>query len=219
MVYNAVTPSGTNQLAGSASFRFRRKDFSTRPFFLPATAKKPDTYVNNWTGALGGPIVRDKWHFYAGGEYIDRDLSADRVITVSRATADLLGLSSSAVPDSGVMPTRQHTTFLIGKTDYQLSPAHKLSARYLFFNNDTSHNVGGGLNTVERATDQPDRMHSGSLQLISSLGASRLNELRLQVSQRRQSRSPSEGAGTGPAVTVSGGADFGGPIPATPPAA
>ncbi len=215
MVYNAVTPSGTNQLAGSASFRFRRKDFSTRPFFLPATAKKPDTYVNNWTGTLGGPIIRDKWHFYAGGEYIDRDLSADRVITVSRANADLLGLSSSAVPDSGVMPTRQHTTFLIGKTDYQLSPTNKLSARYLYFNNDTSFNIGGGLNTVERATDQPDRMHSGSLQLISSLGASRLNELRLQFSQRSQSRAPSEGAGSGPAITVSGVANFGGPISGT----
>src|SRR6266571_1249895 len=177
MVYNAVTPFGTNQLAGSASFRFRRKDFSARPFFLPATAKKPDTYVNNWTGTLGGPIIRDKWHFYAGGEYIDRDLSADRVIT--------------------------------------LSPANKLSARYLYFNNDTSFNIGGGLNTVERATDQPDRMHSGSLQLISSLGASRLNELRLQFSQRNQSRAPSEGAGTGPAITVSGVANFGGPISGT----
>src|SRR6266540_777998 len=215
MVYNAVTPFGTNQLAGSASFRFRRKDFSARPFFLPATARKPDTYVNNWTGTLGGPIIRDKWHFYAGGENIDRDLSADRVITVSRANADLLGLSASAVPDSGVMPTRQHTTFLIGKTDYQLSTTSKLSARYLYFNNDTSFNIGGGLNTVERATDQPDRMHSASLQLISSLGASRLNELRLQFSQRGQSRAPSEGAGTGPAITVSGVANFGGPISGT----
>jgi Carboxypeptidase regulatory-like domain/TonB dependent receptor len=215
MVYNAVTPSGSNRLSGAASFRFRRKDFSSRPFFLPEAAKKPDTYVNNWTGTLGGPIVRDKWHFYAGAEYIDRDLSADRVITVSRATADRLGLSPAAVPESGVMPTRQHTTFLIGKTDYQLSPESKLSARYLYFNNDTSFNVAGGLNTLERATDQPDRMHSMSVQLISSLGASRLNELRFQFSQRSQSREASLGAGEGPAVTVSGVANFGAPVSGT----
>src|SRR5262245_12106387 len=49
MVYNAITPSGTNQVTGSASFRFRRKDFSEKPFFLAATAPKPDTHVNNWT--------------------------------------------------------------------------------------------------------------------------------------------------------------------------
>ncbi|HSB60855.1 MAG TPA: carboxypeptidase-like regulatory domain-containing protein, partial [Vicinamibacteria bacterium] len=128
MVYNAVTPSGSNEVSGSASFRFRRKDFSSRPFFLSPTAQKPDTFVNNWTGTVGGPILKDRWHFYLGGEYIDRDLSADRVITVSRATADRLGLPPSAVPDSGVMPTRQHTTFLIGKSDYQLDPANKLSA-------------------------------------------------------------------------------------------
>ena len=34
MVFNAVTPSGSNELHGSASFRFRRKDLSARPFFL-----------------------------------------------------------------------------------------------------------------------------------------------------------------------------------------
>ena len=36
MVYNAITPSGTNDLHGSASFRFKRNGFSTDPFFLPA---------------------------------------------------------------------------------------------------------------------------------------------------------------------------------------
>ena len=74
-----------NQLSGSASFRFRRKDFSEKPFFLAATAPKPDTNVNNWTATLGGPIVKDRTHFYLGYEYVDRDLSADRVITVSPA--------------------------------------------------------------------------------------------------------------------------------------
>jgi len=45
MVYNAVTPSGSNDFRGSASYRFRRKGMSDRPFFLPATAPKPDTHV------------------------------------------------------------------------------------------------------------------------------------------------------------------------------
>lgn len=215
MVYNAVTPSGTNDLHGSASYRFRRKGLSSRPFFLSPTAPKPDTYVNDYTATLGGPLLRDRWHFYAGYEYVDRDLSADRVIASSVVqSAARLGLSASAVPAAGVMPATQGVHFFLGKSDYQLNPAHKLTARYFFFKNASPYNVGGGLNTVERATDFNDRMDSAAAQLVSSFGSTRLNELRVQFARRHQFRTASEGAGTGPAVTVSGVAQFGGPIAA-----
>src|SRR4029079_1094616 len=47
MVYNAITPSGTNDVHGSASFRFKRNPMSSRPFFLAATALKPDTVADD----------------------------------------------------------------------------------------------------------------------------------------------------------------------------
>lgn len=216
MVYNAITPSGTNQFSGSTSFRLRRKDFSARPFFLGATANKPDTHVNNWTATLGGPIRRDKTHFYVGYEFVDRDISADRVITVSPENAARLGLGANAIPSSGVIPATQTVSFLLGKVDHQLNAANKLSARYFFFQNSSPYNIGaasrGVANTVEQATDFNDRMDSVSMQLVSSIGASRLNELRVQYARRHQFRTASEGSGTGPAITVSGVANFGGPI-------
>jgi hypothetical protein len=210
MVYNAVTPSGTNQLSGSTSFRFRRKDMSETPFFFTGT-RKPDTHVNNWTATLGGPIRKDKTHFYVGYEYVDRDLSADRVITVSADNAARLGLGGSAIPDTRVIPAKQSVNFLLGKVDHQLAPEHKLSARYFFFKNSSPYNIGGGLNTLERATDFADRMDSASLQLVSTIGSTRLNELRVQFARRHQSRLPSAGAASGPAINVSGAANFGGP--------
>ncbi|MFQ5789702.1 MAG: carboxypeptidase regulatory-like domain-containing protein, partial [Acidobacteriota bacterium] len=82
MVYNVVTPSGTNDVAGTASYRFRRKDFSARPFFLAESRPKPDTNVDTFTGTFGGPFKTDRWHYYLGYEKVQRDLSADRVITV-----------------------------------------------------------------------------------------------------------------------------------------
>jgi hypothetical protein len=214
MVYNAVTPSGSNDFRGSASYRFRRKAMSEKPFFFPATAPKPFTNVNNYTATLGGPIVKDKWFFYGGYEFVDRNLSgnADRVISVTAANAARLGLSSTAVPVTSVIPATQSVNFFLGKTDYQLAPEHKLSARYFFFKNESPFNIGGGLNTVDWATDFHDRMDSASTQLISSFGGSRLNELRVQFARRHQSRTASDGAGTGPAITVSGVANFGGPI-------
>ncbi|HKZ32424.1 MAG TPA: carboxypeptidase-like regulatory domain-containing protein, partial [Vicinamibacteria bacterium] len=70
MVYNVVTPSGANALAGSASYRFRRDWTAERPFLLAANRPKPDLQVDNFTATLGGPIKKDKLFFYLGYEYL-----------------------------------------------------------------------------------------------------------------------------------------------------
>ena len=67
-------------------------------------------------------------------------------------------------------PPQQKVNFAFGKIDYQLIAEHKLSARYFFFKNLSPYNIGGGLNTVDRATDFTDRMDSASVQLISTFG-------------------------------------------------
>ena len=59
MVYNAITPSGTNSVHGSASFRFKRNAMSARSVLPRADgARKPDTEANDVTATLGGPIRR-----------------------------------------------------------------------------------------------------------------------------------------------------------------
>ena len=209
MVYNAITPSGTNDLRGSASFRFRRNAMSERPFFLAATARKPDTEVNDFTGTLGGPVLRDKAHFFGAYEFVDRSLiTGGQVITVTPANAERLGIG---LPSSGVMPANQSVNFGFGKLDHQFNRSHRLAARYFLFKNFSESNIGGGLNTLERATDFTDRMDSASAQLISTLGSSTLNELRFQYARRHQFRTAAPTAAEGPAVTVSGVAQFGGP--------
>jgi hypothetical protein len=189
---------------------------SARPFFLNPNAPKPDTHVDNYTATLGGPIVKDKWFYYAGYERVSRDLSADRVIAVTPANASRIGLSTKAIPASGVIPASQSVNFFLGKTDYQLAPDHKLNARYFFFKNESPYNTGtsngGTPNTVEQASDFHDRMDSASAQLISSFGADKLNELRFQFARRHQARTPSADSGTGPAIAISGIAFFGGPV-------
>lgn len=209
MVYNAVTPSGTNSLGGSASYRFRRKGLASRPFLLAPTAPKPELLVDDFMGSLGGPVVKDKLHFYVGYERLKNDLSAGRVITVTPETASTLGLSSTAV-QGGVIPAVQSVDMAIAKLDYQLDPNHRLSARYALFKNSTPENVGGGLNTRETATDFEDRMDSASAQLVSSFGGSTLNELRIGYGKRNNPRVPSAVAGPGPSVVITGVANFGG---------
>jgi hypothetical protein len=99
--------------------------------------------------------------------------------------------------------------FWFGKTDYQLSKGSLLSIRYFGFKNNSPANIGGGLTTTDRATDFTDRMDSTSGQVVSSIGGSMLNELRVQYARRHQFRTPGMSV-DGPAVTVSGKAEFGG---------
>ena len=109
MVYNAITPSGTNLVHGSASFRFKRNAMSSRPFFLAETARKPDTEANDVTATLGGPIKKDKWHYYGAYEYVDRSLiTGGQVVTVDPANAQALGIT---LPASGVIPAHQKVNF------------------------------------------------------------------------------------------------------------
>jgi hypothetical protein len=213
MIYNVITPSGTNQYRGDASYRFRRKDFAARPFTLSASAPKPDTNVDDIAGTFGGPIKLNKLHFFGGYEYVKKDLSADRVITVSQNTASLLGLSSDAL-GSGVVPAIQKVNMLVAKVDYEVVPGSRLSARWSLFNNKTPENIGstssGVPNTREVAYDFQDRMDNVGVQLTTAMGATRLNELRFAFGRRDNPLVPSPVAGPGPSVSITGVANING---------
>jgi hypothetical protein len=210
MIYNAITPSGTNTLKGQASYRVQRKAFAAFPFFVTGAHtpdRKPPTDVNVVTFDIGGPVVRDKTHFFGGYEHTERDLSGSAVITITPANQALLGLN-----EPPYMPRGLNTEFLIGKVDHQFNQSNRLSVRYIFFDNFINNNIGGGLNSVQRGTDFSDRQHSTAAQLISTLRPTLLNELRVQYATRAQGRVAGTQAGNGPAIVITGVANFGGPI-------
>ena len=207
LVYNAITPSGTNTFKGQGSYRFQRQAMVELPFFTPAGAAKPPTDVNVYTFDLGGPIAKDKTHFFGGYEHTERDLSGLAVITITPANQALLGLTEPAYQPRGL-----NTEFAIGKVDHQINSNNRLSFRYMFFDNFITANVGGGLLSVQRANDFTDRQHSTGAQLISTLSAGALNELRVQYATRAQSRAPNALSGTGPAINITNVAQFGGPV-------
>jgi hypothetical protein len=211
LVYNAITPSGTNQVHGDASYLFRRKSFSSFPFYFqrPRTEEnKPDTKVDTVTGTLGGPLVRNKLLYYLGYERTGRDLSAQRVITIRPEDAAALGLTGQPA----VIPATQAAKFFIGKMDYQLNAANRLTGRTIMFRNDSPYNgSGGGLNSLERATDFLDSMNSTAAQLVTMLGNRQLNEFRVQYANRSQGSTRNADSGSGPGVDVLG-IRFGSPL-------
>lgn len=203
LVYNAVTPSGTNTFRGDVGYRWREKSWSAFPFFFqgPRTDDtRPDNSLNITTATIGGPIVKNSLHFYTGYERTYREMP--RIINIDPGIATQVGVAQQP----GAIAAHQKVQFLIGKVDWQATPSQRLTARTNLFRNDNPLNGGGGGNTaIERSVDFRDQMWSHAVQAVSTLGASNLNELRLQVMQRTSRRYSSEGAGTGVSVNINGG--------------
>lgn len=203
LVYNAVTPSGTNKLRGDLGYRFRLKSFSAFPFYFQGEktdANRPDNSVRIFTATLGGPVIKNKLHYYAGSEWTYRDI--ERVITIDPTIATQVGV----VAQPSTVPQYQDVRFLITKLDYELKPGQRLTYRVNLFANNNPYNAGGGGNTaLERSVDFKDRMYSHAVQLVSTVGKTSLNELRTQVARRHQVRTAHPGTPTGIAITINGG--------------
>jgi hypothetical protein len=223
MVYNAVTPSGTNTFRGDGGYLFRRDPFSAFPFFFgctgvastcgnaPAGSVLPATKVDTGTFDIGGPIVKNRAFFYGGWEQTRRDLSSTSLVTITPANAAAIGLA----PQPAAVPNVQTGKFLIAKGDVQLNSANRATFRWLRFHNDAPYNSGGGLASLEWATNFLDAMDSFAGQVVSTIGSHSLNELRVQYAHRHQSSVRNSDSGTGPAVTVTGIASFGSPLGGT----
>jgi hypothetical protein len=213
LVMNNITPSGTNSIHGSGSYRFRRTWMSSRPFNLSPTAAKPPTTVDDFTVAVGGPIIKDRWHYYGGYEYVNRDFSGRpaQLVTITDANKTALiaaGLSANIFVPS--IPASQKVNFLIFRTDAQLTSAHRLTARFIKFTNYSPNNVGGGTNTLERTVDLDDKSDSLAIQLASVFSNGMLNEFRYQRAHRKSLFLPTSFTPTGvPSVTITNVAAFG----------
>src|SRR6478609_1429447 len=217
MVYNAVTPSGTNTFKGEASYLFRRDPFSAFPFFTgctgvastcgdaPAGSVLPATKVDTGTFDVGGPVIKNKAFFYTGWEQTRRDLSSTSPVTIVPANAAAIGLA----PQPAFVPNVQTGKFFILKGDMQLNGANRATVRWNRFHNDAPYNSGGGLASLEQATNFLDAMDSVAGQVVSTMGSSKLNEFRVQYAHRHQGSVANSDSGTGPAVAITGVASFG----------
>ena len=70
-IVNAVIKSGTNKIHGSAFEFFYNKDLRALDFFQAQNnLDKADTQKHEFGGSIGGPIVKDKVHFFADLERV-----------------------------------------------------------------------------------------------------------------------------------------------------
>ena len=85
-VVNVVTKSGSNELHGSG-WEFNRSDaLQARNYFAPSTQAKPALKQNQFGGAAGGPIEKNKLFFFGYYEgYRNRQGNTANVVVLSDA--------------------------------------------------------------------------------------------------------------------------------------
>ncbi|MEP6703381.1 MAG: TonB-dependent receptor, partial [Acidobacteriota bacterium] len=213
MIMNVITPSGSNKFSGNVSYRFRRPPFYTRPFFFSA-AELPESRVDDFTSAIGGPVIKDRWHFYFGYEHIqyDDNASADRVSAIRPKDRDDLvdaGLSPTIFPE--IIPSTGYGSFYILRSDVQLNEKNRLVIRFNRHDGKVQNFNAARLSTLDRATDNFSNERALAVQL-ASYTPRLLNEFRFQITGRTAGEVRNAASGTGPSVTITGVANFGSPV-------
>src|SRR5262245_15592179 len=165
-VVNAVTRQGSNAFHGSAfSFfqdsRLTSRDYFTRQNGLP----EPEGQQQHYGGTLGGPVVRNKAHFFFSFEGI----RADRATSVNIPSRPDL---NAAATTSG----RAWNTVV--RIDHQPAPAHTWGIRWLRESSPQDNVLipaGGRQVTLDAAREEHDvdQTTVGSLQSV--FGHARLN--------------------------------------------
>ena len=92
---NVVLNSGSNNVHGSAFEFLRNAALDARNFFAPASEPKPKYIRNQFGGALGGPIRRDRTFFFADYEGTRSREGITRVANVPTAQERIGNFSQS----------------------------------------------------------------------------------------------------------------------------
>lgn len=137
-VVNAVSKSGTNSLHGSAVYSTRNDIWDAPNFFTGVVAPFDETQ-SGFT--IGGPIIKNRAHFFGAYEYQKRNITARPNTGVAQFDVDT---------DAGIKRSLPS-----GRVDVQLSNNHRFFARgSVYYLNSQNQGVGG--NTTVSAGSNED---------------------------------------------------------------
>lgn len=117
-VINASVRSGTNQFHGAAWEFLRNTSLNAVGFFKPSSGVKPTLVQNQFGGAIGGPIVKDKAFFFAdyeGFRRVERTLQFASIPTLDQRNGNfgtpVKNPYTGEIYSNGIVPQSQITPF------------------------------------------------------------------------------------------------------------
>ncbi len=181
-VVNVITPSGTNDLDGAVTFLYRPSLLSSKPFGFTLGESEPNIGAYGLTAAIGGPVIRGRWHFYTGYEWTRRNTTSPITITDENRNALIAtGLPASIFLNSKV--TSDNLPYFIFRTDAKLSGGTRASFRYNRFDAGLRNSFTGGLSTTQRSLDRIGYDHAFAAQAVTSFSETFFNEFRFQYAR------------------------------------
>lgn len=169
-IVNAVTKSGTNRFSGVVFENFQDAKLTSKDYFAKKNElDKPDTRYQRLGGTIGGPIVRDKMHFFFS---VERFI-IDEGITINIPTRPQFNTTSTE-------KTRVWNTVI--RADHQINPNNTWGVRWLREASPQYNQIIGGV-TLEASREEFDVDQTVVATLNSVLANNKVNTLRTAWTQ------------------------------------
>ena len=180
-IINAISKSGTNAFHGIAGGLWQDAGMTQKDFFVKQNGlNKPDTKLQTYRANLGGPVVRDKAHFF---------FNLERVM-IDRANS----ITIPSHPEFNSSPVTQDRVWnTLARFDHQLSLNHTWAVRWLRESSPQLNQIVPVVLTVPIAVTLPVTANASREEndvdqtlvatLNSVLGSNRLNTLRVNFTQ------------------------------------
>src|SRR5882724_9352685 len=143
-VVNTVSKQGTNQLHGTAFFFQQNEKMTSLDYFAARQGlPKPEASQQQWGGNLGGPIVKNKLHFFVNLERIDQS----RARTMNIVARPELSFTGS---------TRDNVWNWMARMDHQINANNTWAVRWLRETSPQTNQLVNTFYTRTRAEEEQD---------------------------------------------------------------
>ncbi|WP_202946853.1 hypothetical protein [Nitritalea halalkaliphila] len=202
-----MTKAGTNEMEGAA-FVYHRNDNLASQTDIRGVQRDVSFHNTQWGFSLGGPIIKDKLHFYtvfdrqdAGEPVFIADIRNEDDERRLRIRQDTLNRFIDIARNKfGVGPEQQVGEFgrttvantIFARIDWQINKRNKLTIRNNFTNwsNPFSVNDNTAINLAEVWGDFTSKENSLLVSLRSIANASTTNELKVQFQHAERAFAP-----------------------------
>jgi hypothetical protein len=211
---NIVTHTGQNIWHGDATFFLQNQNLNARNPEVETGGRPLARKYQPGTSA-GGPIRRDRTFFFFAFEQSWENAQEWSDAPRRNATAINSALAGAAFAGAGVrsllpglFSSRETDTEFSIKGTHILNPTNTLTARYAFSRGNVRHDVQSGDNFTDLSARGNSLIsdHSVVLGWSSTLSPTKINDLRVQWSQRSANLTPNA---TGPMYEIPGVVTFG----------
>jgi hypothetical protein len=165
-VVNSVSKQGTNRFRGSAFLFYQDQNMTTRDVFAKREGfEKPETQQQQWGGTLGGPILRNRMHFFS---------SLERIVLDGGTTTQIP--SRPDLERTDFEKTRVWNTYV--RADHQINANHNWGLRWLRETSPQPIQINAENHTVSRYEAETDVDWTLVGNLSSIFGSNKVNTFR-----------------------------------------